>query len=85
MLAHSYMTSQVDMTALVEKFTDTPADLFVIRAAAKAFKKAVSADESVNVSRVFSHGKKIAYEGVQDLRVGQLTSAGVENGVLPTD
>lgn len=82
MLAHSYMSSQVDMTQIAEKFADAPLDAFVIRAAAKAFRKAIG-DEPLNVSRVFSHDRTIAYTGVQDLRIGQLASAGVENGELP--
>lgn len=69
MLAHSYMSSQVDMTAIAQTFGEVPTDAFVIRAAAKAFKKAIG-DEPLNVARVFSHGKRIAYHGVQDLRVG---------------
>ena len=74
MLAHSYMSSKADMTMIRETFSDTPVDSFVIRAAAKAFKAtlAQSADEPLNVSRVVRHGERIAYYGVQDLRVGQL-------------
>ena len=72
------------MTAIAQTFADVPTDAFVIRAAAKAFKEAISdADETLNVSRVFSHGKRISYHGVQDLRVGQLEAAGIENGELP--
>ena len=83
MLAHSYMSSLVDMTTIAQQFSDTPVDAFVIRAAAKAFKTVSS--EPLNVSRVFTHGRTMTYLGVQDLRVGQIAASGLENGATPSD
>ena len=83
MLGHSYMSSKADMTAIVNKFADTQLDAFVMRAAAKAFNATIGPGETLNMSRVFSHGQKITYTGVQDLRVGQIAQSGVENGPLP--
>ena len=45
MLGHSYMSSTVDMTQISSTFTETPVDAFVIRAAAKAFRKVVAAED----------------------------------------
>ena len=66
------MSSMVDMTQISSTFADTPVDAFVIRAAAKAFRKVVAAEDGdqLNVSRVFNHDKRVTYLGVQDLRVG---------------
>ena len=67
------MSSMVDMTQIASDFKDTPTDAFVIKAAAKAFKATIgnsgsdlsAADEKpLNVSRVFTHGKRVAYLGV---------------------
>jgi len=55
MIAHTYMSSSVDMTEIATTFADTPADAFVIRAAAKAYRAAINPTESLNVSRVMSH------------------------------
>lgn len=85
MIGHSYMSSMVDMTQIASDFKDMPTDAFVIRAAAKAYKATISSeiDEPLNVSRVFTHGQRVAYLGVQDLRVGQISQSGLENGPLP--
>ena len=70
MLGHSYMSSMADMTEITNSFPETPVDAFVIRAAAKAFKTAISSEETLNVSRVFDHNQRVSYLGVQDLRIG---------------
>lgn len=63
MLGHSYMSSMVDMTQIASAFSDTPTDAFVIRAAAKAYTATIS-EEPLNVNRVFTHGRRVAYLGV---------------------
>lgn len=83
MLGHSYMSSNVDMTSIAEAFAGVPVESFVMRAAAKAFRAAVDSDAEVNVSKVVAHGSSMTYIGVQDLRVGQINSAGIENGPVP--
>ena len=42
MLGHSYMSSMVDMTQIASTFSGTPVDAFVIKAAAKAFRKTMA-------------------------------------------
>ena len=65
MIAHSYMSSMVDMTEIASTFKDVPTDAFVIRATAKAYKATIENDnQPLNVSRVFTHGKRMAYLGV---------------------
>ena len=66
MIAHSYMSSMVDMTEIASTFKDVPTDAFVIRATAKAYKATIDSaqDQPLNVSRVFTHGKRMAYLGV---------------------
>ena len=44
MIGHSYMSSMVDMTAIANTFKDMPADAFVIRATAKAYKATINSD-----------------------------------------
>ena len=53
MLAHSYLTTQVDVTAIARDFADVKLDNFVYKAAAKAFKDACSTDK-LTVARVHS-------------------------------
>ena len=57
MLGHSYMSSMVDMTQIASTFAGTPVDAFVIKAAAKAFRKTMAEEigDQLNVSRVFNH------------------------------
>ena len=85
MLAHSYMSSSVDMSAIVKDFDSVPVDAFVIRAAAKAYRSAVASEGELNVNRMVKHGSHVTYTGVQDLRVGQISASGVENGAVPGD
>ena len=72
MLGHSYMSCVVDMTQIASTFAGTPVDAFVIKAAAKAFRKTMAEEigDELNVSRVFNHDERVTYLGVQDLRVG---------------
>lgn len=83
MLGHSYMSSMVDMTQICSDFASVPVDAFVIRAASKAYKATIDSEGPLNVSRVFSHGKRVSYVGVEDLRVNQIVSAGQENAPTP--
>lgn len=87
MIAHSYISSSVDMTSIVKSFAEVPTDAFVIRAAAKAFKAVIAAADDaearLNVSRVFSHGKRVTYLGVDELRIGEIAKSGEDNGPVP--
>jgi hypothetical protein len=69
-LAHSYITSTVDVTAIATSFKDVPFDSFVYKAAAKAFKETVNA-HTLSIQRIHSLEKRDIFANATDLRVSQ--------------
>lgn len=70
MLAHAYITSTVDVTAIATAFKDVPFDSFVCKAAAKAFKEALNG-ETLSISRINALESREVFANAGDKRVGQ--------------
>ena len=75
MLAHSYMSTKCDVSAIITEFPDVPLQSFVMKAAQKAFTKVVS-QEDLTVSRVNyqtnSMTNRTTLNNINELRVGQI-------------
>ena len=69
MLAHTYMSTKTDVTAICKDFAEVPFEAFVVKAAQKAFQMVLADGDSrsvVNVVRVTGLGKQTLYARVQD-------------------
>lgn len=75
MLAHSYMSTKSDVSAICKDFAEVPFEAFVVKAAQRAFQVVLAEGDSsspVNVARVTGLGKQTLYARVQEQRLNQL-------------
>lgn len=77
MLAHSYMTTKCDVSAIKSEFPEVPLESFVMKAAQKAFTKVVG-EQDLTVSRVnysaTESANKHSCNNMDELRVGEISS-----------
>jgi len=73
-LAHSYMSTKVDVSVILQEFPNVALDSWVMKAAQKAFKKTIS-PEPLTIQR-----EEHAYPNADELRVGQLVSENASVG-----
>lgn len=81
MLAHGYMSSKMDVSQILADFPDSSLDSWVMKAAQKAYAKAVDGEQKVTVQRVDYDSEAVhAYHNVHEMRVGHLVA---ENAAQP--
>jgi hypothetical protein len=76
MLAHSYMSSKCDVSAIMSQFPEVPLESFVLKAAQKAFTKVVG-EQDLTVTRVNYSAEstdKNSFNNMNEMRVGEISS-----------
>jgi hypothetical protein len=76
MLAHSYMSSKCDVSAIMAQFPEVPLESFVLKAAQKAFTKVVG-EQDLTVTRVnysLESTDKNSFNNMNEMRVGEISS-----------
>jgi len=73
MLAHSYLTTPCDVSAILKNVKDVPLDSFVTKAASKAFKDTINTD-SLSITRVNSLTDRKTNDNAQNLRVNEFAT-----------